>query len=640
MPASILAAGPVRVVPRLGNQMLRSTYLGLLFAFSLLAGCGGGGPSFVDNGDGGTDTGGGTTTPTISRVILLASTTQLPSAADLQSEGVTLSAQALDASGNLITASSIGFSIPASSGALIVAADDGSGTRTAVLTTAGDPTNRTIVVTATAGTISTTLNINVVGTTLTLTGPDTIGFSQTGQYVATLVDSEGDALGNRELAFSTTAGSLTPTTAISSGATGQASTTLSGSASGNVTVQALGLTATHNVSISTDQFSVESPAASANIPLNTATPVIVQWLRGGSASETAGATVNVSASRGTVAPASVTLDSSGRATTSISSADAGGAVIVASSLQLSQPSTSVSVEFVATTASTIDVQAAPATLSVNQSSVVSALVRDANGNLVKNKIVDFKLTDISGGTLSAPSAQTNSQGTASVTYTASSVASADKGVRVDATVRDASSVTDFAQLTVGGRALRITLGTGNQITEPNTTTYAEPYSVLVTDSSGNPVTDAQFRLSVLPVSYRKGSYALIDSNADGTPDGWAIPSSAVSCANEDVNYDGVLDSGEDFNANGRLDPGNVASVPSTVALDASGAGEFVITYPQDRAGWVSVQLRGVASVSGTETTTSVQFTLPVLASDVNDPEVSPPGETSPYGTVQNCSSPN
>jgi hypothetical protein len=620
--------------------MRRSTYLSLAFAVLLLTGCGGGGPSFVDNDSGDSGTGTGTTTTVVSRVILLASTTQLPSAADLPAEGVTLSAQALDASGNLITSSGIGFAIPANSGALIVAADDGTGTRTATLTTAGDPTDRTITVTATSGTVSTTLDINVVGTTLTLTGPDTIGFGQTGQYVATLVDSSGAGLGARTLNFATTAGSLAPASATSATATGQATTTVTGSTSGNVTVTALGLTATHTVTISTDQFSVQAPAAAANIPLNTATPVTVQWLRSGSAAETAGATVNVSASRGTVSPSSVTLDSTGSATTSITSADAGGAVIVASSLQLSQPSASVSVEFVATTAATIDAQASPATLSVNESSVVSAVVRDANGNLVKNKIVDFKLTDVSGGTLSAPSAQTNSQGTASVTYNASSVASSDKGVRVDATVRDASTVTDFTQLTVGGRALRITLGTGNEITEPNSTTYAEPYTVLVTDSSGNPVTDAQFRLSVLPVSYRKGSYVLIDSDGDGTADGWAIPSSAITCANEDVDYDGVLDSGEDFNGNGLLDPGNVASVPSTITLDSNGAGQFVISYPQDRAGWVKVQLRGVASVSGTETTASVQFDLPVLADDVSDPKVAPPGQISPYGTVQSCASPN
>lgn len=615
--------------------MRRSGYWGLFLCAALLAACGGGG--YVDSEDDGGSGGGGTTT--VARVILLANTTQLPSAADQPAEGVTLSAQALDASGNLITAAGISFSIPPSTGALIVAADDGSGTRTATLTTAGDPTGRTITVTAAAGSINTQLDINVVGTTLTLTGPDTVGFGQAGQYVATLADSSGAGLGGRTLSFSTTAGAVTPATAVSAGATGQASTTLTGSTSGVVSVSALGLTATRDVSISSDQFSIEAPAAGANVALNTALPITVLWLRNGSASETAGTTVTVSSSRGSVSPSSITLDAAGRGTTSITSADAGGAVIVASSLELSQPSASVSLEFVATTAASIDVQASPATLSINQTSLVSAVVRDARGNLVKNKAVDFRLTDVSGGTLSAPSAQTNSQGTASVTYTASGVASSDKGVRVDATVRDTPAVTDFSQLTVGGRALRITLGTGNEIQEPNSTTYDQPYTVLVTDSSGNPVADARFQLSVLPVSYRKGSYQLIDSDGDNAPDGWAIASNTVVCNNEDVDYDGVLDAGEDFNGNTRLDPGNVASVPTTVALDANGAGEFLIRYPQDRAGWVRVELRGVASVAGTETTASVQFTLPVLADDVSDPDVSPPGAESPYGIVQDCASP-
>ncbi|WP_428312184.1 hypothetical protein [Hydrocarboniphaga sp.] len=617
--------------------MLKSTYLGLLFAFSLLAGCGGGGPSFVDNDDD-SGSGGGSTT-TVSRVILLASTTQLPSAADQPAEGVTLSAQALDASGNLISASTIGFSIPPGSGALIVAADDGSGTRTAALTTAGDPTPRSITVTASASGISSTLDIQVTGTALTLTGPDTIGFGQTGEYSAKLVDSAGNGIGGSTVEFATTAGSITPNTAITATGTGVAKASLTGSASGEVSVQALGLTASHAVAISADQLTIEAPASSATIALNTAQSVAVQWLRNGSAAETAGATVDLSASRGTLASSTLTLDGTGRASTTISSTNAGGAVIVASSQQLGKPSASVPLEFVATTAATINVQASPATLPVSTTSVVTAIVRDPTGNLVKGKQVDFKLTDISGGTLSAPNATTDSQGKASVTYAASNVSSADKGVRVDATVHDTTSVTGFASFTVGGQALRITLGTGNEIQEPNSTTYDQPYSVIVTDSSGNPVTGATFRLSVLPTRYRKGYRQTVDTDDDGTPDAWGYVVTAT-CGNEDVDYDGVKDTGEDFNNNGILDPGNVASTPTTVALDANGAGEFLVRYPQDRADWGEVELRGVASVAGTETTARAVFWLNISADDVSDLKVSPPGAISPYGVGTSCSDPN
>lgn len=603
----------------------------------LLAACGGGGGGYTEDDDDGGGGGGGGGSTTVSRVILLASSPQLPSAADQPTEGITLSAQALDGSGNLITASTINFSIPPSSGALIVAADDGSGTHTATLTTAGDPTPRTIDVTATASGVSTTLPIPVTGTSLTLAGPDTVGFGQTGDYVATLTDSAGAGIGGQTVSFTTTAGSVSASSANTASATGVASTVLTGSTSGVVTAQALGLSATHAVEISADQFSILAPTAAANIPLNTARAITVQWLRDGSAAQTAGTTVSLSSSRGTITPNSVTLDSTGQASASISSANAGGAVIVASSSDLTQPSATVSIEFVATAASAINVQAEPATLAINESSLIRAIVRDARGNLVKGKTVNFTLTDVSGGTLSAPSALTNSQGIASVTYKASSVTSSSGGVRVDATVRDTPSVTGAATLTVGGRALRITLGTGNLITEANTTTYNMPYSVIVTDASGNPVTDATFRLSVLPLAYAKGQYDRVYE--DDTFKRWAIVS-AVGCDNEDVDYDGVLSSGEDFNGNGRLDPGNVVSAPTTVTLDSSGAGEFNLRYPQDRAGWVAVELRGIATVAGTETTESVNFTLPGLAEKYTDEEVAPPGRYSPYGVAQDCASPN
>jgi hypothetical protein len=601
----------------------------------LLAACGGGGGYTDDGGDGD----GGDSTTTVARVILLADTTQLPSASDQADEGVTLSAQALNASGNLINSAVISFSIPPSSGALIVAADDGSGTRTATLTTAGDPTPRTITVTAVASGITTTLDIAVTGTKLELTGPESVGFGRTGDYVATLTDSDGNGIGGRAVSFSTSAGSVSAGSATTSGTTGSATTTLTGSVSGSVTAEALGLTATQTVSVTSDQFGILSPTASSNIPLNTSRTITVEWLRDGSPAETAGATVDLSASRGTVSPNTVTLDSNGQASTTITSANAGGAVIVASSSQLSKPTASVAVEFVATTAAAIAVQASPATLPINESSVISAIVRDPAGNLVKNKVVDFTLTDISGGTLSAASAVTNSQGKASVTYTASGVSSADKGVHIDATVHDTPSVTSFAELTVGGQALRITLGTGNEIEEPNATTYDQPYSVIVTDSSGNAVPDAEFRLSVLPVAYNKGYYELADTDGDGEADVW-VPHITATCANEDLDYDGVLDPGEDYNNNGRLEPGNVASVPNSIALEDNGAGEFLIRYPQDRANWAIVELRGVAAAVGTETTTSAIFTLNVLADDVNDPDVSPPGPISPYGVAEDCENPN
>ena len=65
-----------------------------------------------------------------------------------------------------------------------------------------------------------------------------------------------------------------------------------------------------------------------------------------------------------------------------------------------------------------------------------------------------------------------------------------------------------------------------------------------------------------------------------------------------------------------------------------------ITYPKDRANWVEVELTGVATVAGTESTSQAIYVLPILASDITVQTVSPPGQPSPYGDqVASCQSP-
>ena len=619
---------------------LMSRFGGLLLA-ALLCACGGG-----------AGIGGGTSNPdpdpdpdpgvTVSRLILLASTTQLPSSADLTSEGVSITALAIGTSGSVITDVPITFAIPPSSGVLGAVNVQADGSYRTTLTTGGDPTNREIVVLATAQTVSASVTISVVGTTLTIVGPETVGFGQVAEYVITLLDAAGAGLGGRTINVTSSAGALSSSSLTTAAGTGEARVILTGANNGTLAASSLGLSASAAISVSADQFKIISPAANAEIPLGTSQGITVEWLRSGSAAETAGRTVIFSSTRGVFTPASAVLDGNGRATVNLSASNAGGAVVVASSSALSQPSVTLPIEFVARQAHSVSLQASPAVVPTNGQSLVSAVVRDINGNLVKGRVVDFTLTDTTGGSLSAPSAVTNSQGTASITYRSTSVISADGGVRVDAVVRD-SVVTSSQTLTVGGRALRITLGTGNEIFEPNETTYEYPYSVIVTDSAGNPVPSADFQLSVLPVAYRKGAYIVPIDAVSGAPgDRWVLPSGLVRCLNEDVDRDGVLDVGpgagvtEDFNGNGRLDPGNVATVPTSLTLNANGAAQFVITYPQDRANWVDVELRARASVAGTETTESIIFTLPVLSDDLDDVDITPPGQISPYGVVQSC----
>jgi len=276
----------------------------------------------------------------------------------------------------------------------------------------------------------------------------------------------------------------------------------------------------------------------------------------------------------------------------------------------------------------LDIQASPANIGTSQSSEITAIVRDPTNNLVKGATIDFSLQDISGGNLSAASAVTNSQGVAKITYNSSTQTSPSEGAVVTGRLRPLkpsdpapSQGTDTATITVGARAVDITIGTGAEIEEFDTATYALPFTVIVADSSGNPVPDAEFTLSNVATRYFKGTFAAI----------------SASCGNEDVApQNDILDPGEDIDNDGELDPGRVATVPGTVDLDPeSGSGLFRLIYPKDRGVFVEVRITGTATVAGTSTTETRTLILPVGENDVENL----PG-VSPYGTSASCADPN
>ena len=110
---------------------------------------------------------------------------------------------------------------------------------------------------------------------------------------------------------------------------------------------------------------------------------------------------------------------------------------------------------------------------------------------------------------------------------------------------------------------------------------------------------------------------------------------------EDVAGNGILTAAEDYNGNGKLDPGLVASTDNGSQTTANGGTASVnIIYPKDHANWVAVKLTATATVSGTQSSTSSSFVLPGAASDFDTETVSPPGAISPYGTAGTCKDPN
>jgi len=268
--------------------------------------------------------------------------------------------------------------------------------------------------------------------------------------------------------------------------------------------------------------------------------------------------------------------------------------------------------------------------TTQQQATLTATVRDANNNLVKGQSVSFTiLADVSGGSLTSSTVVTDSLGKASTTYISSAATTAKDGVQIQASV---SGITDTVTLSVAQSALFISLGTGNQILVPNVTTYAIPFSVILTDANGNADPGKNVNISIEPISYYKGQWSW-----NSTDSVWKQTYTATECTNEDANLNGVLDTGEDFNNNFILDPGNVTSTPGTVTTGTDGSVQFNVTYAQQYALWVKVRLTASRTVAGTESLASSTFLLPILASTLTTETPPPPGKFSPFGNAAVCS---
>jgi Bacterial Ig-like domain (group 1) len=555
------------------------------------------------------------------------------------------------------------------------------GTASVTLSTAGDPTNRAITVTATSGSSMNTVIVNVTGSAIAVSGPANVSEGTTSTYNVTLTDSGGAGIPSQPVTVTTSAadqingGTAGAPATITTGSNGQVSFTMTAAAgtAETLTVSALStsvgaakVTATQQVSVSTDSFAFSSPAANTTVTLGNSQAITVQWLNGG-APVADGTTVNFSTTRGLFAGnlvSTTATTSGGLATVDISSTSAGPASITAGGTDpatMAAVSAQLPVTFVASTPASISVQASPATISTSapdNQSTITATVRDSNDNLVAGVTVDFQLTDITGGSISVGSAVTTSQGVASTTYTSSSTASANSNVKITASLPVFPAVTaQSVTLTVGGQALFLSLGTGNTVSPLGTTQFEFPYAVQAIDSAGNAVPNATITLTVQSVPFIKA-----DLGTPSEPVAWAMgfwayngttwsqatasstnPNTGLTtytygitaCPNEDENNNGIYDSSVDP-GNGTLYPGSVAAVaPGTVTTDANGSATFNVIYPQDHAGWVQVILTASTPVSGTQSSTSATFWLPMLATDVEE-ENPPPGQISPYGEATTC----
>lgn len=625
----------------------------------VLAACGGGSDDTLNTPGGGPV--GGPQTPAASTVTLITSSPSIPSDG---AANATITALVRDASNNVIEGAAVNFT--ADSGSLVVneTTTDTNGQATATLSTAGDKQNRTITVSAAepVSGITATIAVDVIGTTLSLSGPANLAQSDSGTFNAVLKDAGGLGIGGVDITLASSAGNtLNPTTATTD-AQGLASFGYTADSGGTDTLTAdgLGISASTDVVVSSDAFTFNDPAPNTEVTLGATQTVTVNWQQNGT--PVVGQAVTFATTRGTATPLGGGLtDAAGNAQANVTANNAGPATVTATNS--GGTSTQLDLEFVATIADSIELQADPFTIAPGEQTTITAIVRDPADNLVKNKVITFQLTDVTGGSLSVAQATTDSQGRAETFYTASSTTSASNGVTITATVQDTPTVNDTVAITVAQRELFIAIGTGNEVFEPNTAQYRKEWVIQVTDSQGNGVEGVNVSLNVLSEFYSKGFWVFPaggsqwvqtitvagcpdeDTDRDGVLDG--AEDGLVNCngildPGEDLNNNGVLDFGEDANQSCRIEAGNIATVvdqasgTGTLVTDANGFGIVDVFYAQEFARWVTVTLEAKTSVQGTEFAESTTFALSIAASDVNNEQVAPPGAISPFGQSVTC----
>lgn len=625
--------------------------------------------------------------------VSVASVQLLVSSGTLLADGsstIDLTALVKDANNNTVSGQTVSFT--ADSGALSVnngGISDVAGRATAILGSGNDKSTRDINVTAKVGSITATTKVRLAGTKITIAGVNTLVVGNNTQLTIRLQDGAGRAIAGQALALGSTLGNTfsvnnANVTTVSTDSTGQATVRYNATNPGadSITASALNEAGILSMSISNQSFTVTAAEgqAGASFPagsspeFNLDTPIVVtaRYLVAGVPQ--VGKTVNFTSTRGTATPASQVTDDSGSAYVTVQADTAGAAVITA---QSGSVSSQYSVEYVATAPNKLNIQVEAPTVAPRGKTAITATVRDAKNNLVKNKVVSFTLSDTTGGTLSVARGVTDSAGQTSTTYTAGNSTSSKDSVVITATVQD-TAVTSTARLTVAGQALFVRLGTGNTIEVVSTTEYGQPYTAIVTDAAGNPVVNAEVTFSVVPVEYYKGyhywtgvGWAPTSGPDIFIPPGSTCPAGTFSagttnttppqiqclrllapteCPNEDTFADplngvgannGILEPGEDYNNNGELDPGFVAAaVPARVQTNTGGTATIRLGYTKDRANWTTVALTARATVQGSEASTTAIVPLSGVGGDYDDQTVTPPGYVSPYGRVATCSDPN
>ncbi|KXI30701.1 Ig-like domain-containing protein [Paraglaciecola hydrolytica] len=526
------------------------------------------------------------------------------------------------------------------------------GTARALLTTQNKPRNRTIKVTASAGTLTQNLNIQVVGTQVILNSDPSVVVGGSAEVTILLADSDGNGIPNQSLSLTSqnanTFSNANPTT----DETGQVSVIYNANNSGVdvISASALNAVGTQNISIQEDKFEF-SAVPTKDIPLGELATLVLDWSKDGNAF--VGGNVSFNTTRGTLTSANGVTDANGQVSVSISSNNAGQATISAQGVDANGNivNTRQVVEFIATDVDNIIISASPNAIGPNgQKSTITAVIRNPQGNLVKGKTVNFSANDVSGGRISPATSVTDSNGIASTVYTSSAVTT-ENGVTITATEVE-SSIAASTKITVNGRAQFISIGTGNSIQIPDETSYLKTFTVFVTDANSNPVKNINLTVTGTPVKSNEfldpqaqlgdANYQLIKpafykgywrAYPDPNAFEYWVPETTIGCSNEDKDDDAIEDPNEDTNGDNELTPGNIVSIDGNVTTDDNGQALIELRYAKTYAAWGVIKITVSTPVAGSESQASQYYRLAAATSDL-EIETTPPN-TNPFGSGVN-----
>jgi hypothetical protein len=633
-----------------------------LFASLMISGCGGG--SGAGGVSGSTPTTATSTTSATSGATLKAkSVVLLTSQPSLPSDGkttATITVLVKD-EGNRALADAIVDLTTTDPGVVIQQAAtkttaDGSVTATVTSTS---KSNRVIPIKATVGTNSASLDLPVAGTTVTLSGPLSLPFNGVGDFAVVAKDSSGISVPNVDVIVKSSAGNTISPATVRTNSNGQASfkVTVTKSGADTISADAAGGSSTVRVSVASTLLSFDTVVPGEEVIVNTLKDVRISLKENGA--PVVGKTLSVNATRGliTTTPTggTITTDAAGFGFFKVSSLDAGPSTLTVSD-SVGSIVTTAAISFISTTPAAIKVQASPATVASNaigtsgNSSQLLANVKDGSGNPVKGVIVNFSsISDPSNGNIQPSSAVTDSSGNATVAFIAGPNVTGPDQVVLQAKV-NGTALTSTASLTVASRQVSIRLGTGNKIEVDEPLRYKFPWTAVVVDSSGSPISGALVTVQVVPLGFFKGSWVKnggfwglgayqTNSNGDNIPVGGATITDPVYCESEDASpADGNLQAGEDKNGNGKLDPGNVATTdvgPAGRVTGVNGFIDFNVVYAKSFAIFTKVRIDVRAQVSGTESVVSETFILPIEAGDAGAtaPPTIPGSSAGPFGKI-------